>query len=104
MKKIKQSTDSFFNDVIQILLWRNILVYALSFYISLIMYNFFDSFVKDIFVPILSKILPLEILKDEDTENKLNYKNFLKQVINFSIACYVTYISIKFVKIYQGSN
>ena len=99
MKTILASTNTFFGNVIQTLLWENLLVYALSFYISMIMYNFFDSLVKDIFLPILSKVLPSNILDND--KNTLDGLNFLKETINLSIACYVTYVSIKFIKKHQ---
>ena len=88
----------FIQNVIKILLWKNILVYALSFYISLIMNNFFDSFVKDVFIPSIYKIFPLQILDQAE----YNFKNFFKETINLSIACYITYISIKFVKLNEN--
>ena len=87
---------SVLGKMIKTLLWRDLLIYALSVYIGTVMYNFFDSFVKNILLPTVNSILSLEFL--ETSPEELNYKQFLTEFINLIIACSLTYISIKFVQ------
>lgn len=87
---------SFLGNIIKTLLWRDLLTYALSVYIGTVMYNFFDSFVKNIVLPAVNSVLSLQFL--ETSPEELNYKQFLTEFMNLIIACSLTYISIKFVQ------
>ena len=88
---------TYIGEIIKTLLWRDLLIYALSVYIGTVMYNFFDSLVKHILLPGIKKIFPSHEILDSSTE-EFNSNEFLSQSLNLIIACYLTYISIKFVQ------
>lgn len=88
---------TYLGEIIKTLLWRDLLIYALSVYIGTVMYNFFDSLVKHIILPGIKTLFPnYEIF--ESTNQEFNSNEFLSQSLNLIIASYLTYVSIKFVQ------
>ena len=85
---------TYIGEIIKTLLWRDLLIYALSVYIGTVMYNFFDSFVKHLILPGIKKIFPnYEILESYNQE--FNSNEFLSQSLNLIISCLLTYFSVK---------
>jgi large-conductance mechanosensitive channel len=83
-------------SIIKTLLWRDLLIYALSVYIGTVMYNFFDSFVKYVFLPLIHRVFPSDLL--ETSSENLNFHLFLSESINLTIACFLTFYSIKIIQ------
>lgn len=86
-----------FRTLISFLKENNIAFMAISVYIGVVLQKFLNSFVNDIFVPLVSAPLPDSIREIDLNIWNLNINRFLIEIINVLIAVFISYLFIKLV-------
>lgn len=86
-----------FRTLISFLKKNNIAFMAISVYIGVVLQKFLNSFVNDIFVPLVTAPLPDSIREIDLNIWNLNINRFMIEIINVLIAVFISYLFIKLV-------
>ena len=86
-----------FKNLIKFLKQHDLIYMALSVYLGIVLEKFLESFIKDIFVPIVSTPIPNSIKQYSFDVLNMNVNNFITNIFRLLMSIIVSYLFVRIV-------